>query len=258
MTKSNIAVIMFPGNNCENETLRAAQAVGMTGKVLRWNTKEKLEDYDGYILPGGWAYEDRVRAGIIPALDPIMDTIKEQAKAGKPVLGICNGCQVLIETGMIPGIKDKVQMALAPNINPLVNGFYCTWVTIKNTGKPTAFTNRLEGEDIIPIPIAHGEGRFVTKDKDLLKELIKNEQIIFQYSDKEGNIDKNFPVNPNSSIENIAGISNKKGNVLGMMPHPERATWIRQLPEKPNKDMDSLAPAAGIFKSMKHSIEKSN
>ena len=122
MTK--IAVILFPGNNCENETARAVESVGMQADIVRWNEPKHLKEYDGYILPGGWAYEDRIRAGAIAAQDPIIKVIKEEAKSGKVVLGICNGAQILIEAGIIPGLKDKVQMALAPNINPFVSGFY--------------------------------------------------------------------------------------------------------------------------------------
>lgn len=250
----NIAIILFPGINCEEETLRAVQAVGMNGKILRWNTNENLSDYDGYILPGGWSYEDRIRAGVISAQDPVMKIIKKESEKGKPVLGICNGCQVLVETGMIPGLEDKVQMALAPNINPMVSGFYCTWVNIKNNGKKMFFNNKIETDEIIPIPIAHAEGRFITKDNKLISKLIKNKQIIFQYCGKDGKIEDKFPINPNGSMYNIAGISNKEGNVLAMMPHPERATWIRQLPAKQNvyfEEMEKLAPASKIFLSMK-------
>src|SRR3989338_3801427 len=111
-----IAVILFPGTNCEEETARACKSVGLNAEIVRWNSAN-IESYDGYIIPGGFSYEDRVRAGVISAKDPILKIIKKEAKKGKPVLGICNGCQILIESGLIPGLKDKVEMALAPNIN---------------------------------------------------------------------------------------------------------------------------------------------
>ncbi|MBW2980886.1 phosphoribosylformylglycinamidine synthase I [Candidatus Woesearchaeota archaeon] len=251
-----IAVILFPGTNCENETLAAVKAAGMNGKILRWNTKEKIEDYDGFVLPGGWSYEDRIRAGVISAQDPIMLRIKEQAKEGKPVLGICNGCQVLVETGMIPGLKDKIEMALAPNINPMVSGFYCTWTNLKaGTKKKTAFNLTFDENDVLPIPIAHGEGRFATIDKGLLGDLKKNGQIMFRYCDKEGNVDDKFPINPNGSVDNIAGICNKEGNVLAMMPHPERASWLHQVPEK-HQGGEKAALGLKIFESMKEYIKK--
>jgi len=141
MTKPNIAVIWFPGNNCEQETLEAVNAAGMDGKILRWNTEENLSSYDGFVIPGGWAYEDRIRAGVVAAKDPVMNRIKEESSKGKPVLGICNGAQVLVETGMVPGLQDKVEFALAPNKNPLISGYYNTWIKIKNVQNKTAFTS---------------------------------------------------------------------------------------------------------------------
>lgn len=250
-----IAVILFPGTNCENETARAVESAGMKADIIRWNAGADLESYDGFVLPGGWSYEDRIRAGVISAKDPIMLKIKEQAKEGKPVLGICNGCQVLVETGMIPGLKDKIEMALSPNINPMVSGFYCTWTNLKpSTKKKTAFNLTFDENDVLPIPIAHGEGRFATIDEDLLENLKKNDQIMFRYCDKEGSVKDKFPINPNGSMDNIAGICNKEGNVLAMMPHPERASWLHQVPEQHN---GGEKPALGlkIFESMREYIK---
>jgi phosphoribosylformylglycinamidine synthase len=245
-----IAVILFPGTNCENETAIAVKAAGMDADIVRWNDVEKLASYDGYILPGGWSYEDRIRAGVIPAQDPLMKIIKKEAKKGKPVLGICNGCQILVESGLIPGLKDKIEMALAPNIKPPMSGFYCSWVKIKNVGK-NAFNMLLEKNEIIDLPIAHAEGRFTTIENGLPNKL--NKQIAFQYCDENGDIIDEFPVNPNGSILNIAGISNKKGNVLAMMPHPERATFGHQAKEGTGVE---LLKASKIFASMKKYIEQ--
>src|SRR3989338_6350243 len=154
-----IAVMLFPGINCENETARAIESVGMKADIVRWNDTKNLGSYDGYVLPGGWSYEDRIRAGVIAAKDPVMNIIREEAEKGKIVLGICNGCQIIVESGIIPGLQDKVQMALAPNKNPFVSGFYCTWVRIKNySKKKNAFNLKLKDEEIIRVPIAHGEG----------------------------------------------------------------------------------------------------
>ena len=255
-----IAVIMFPGNNCENETARAVEAVGIKADIVRWNIIKGLEKYDGYILPGGFSYEDRIRGGIISAQDPIMNIIKEQAYEGKPVLGICNGAQTLIESALVPGLKDKVEMALAPNKNPFVSGYYCTWVNIKlNGNKKCAFTKLFKKNAIISIPIAHAEGKFTTTEKDLIKKLIGNGQIIFRYCNEKGKIEDKFPINPNGSMYNIAGLCNKKGNVLAMMPHPERASFKRQSPkiEKKNfREMKKPMPARKIFESMKIYIEE--
>ena len=265
--KPNIAVVYFPGNNCEEEALKAVLASGMDGKIVRWNERKNIEKYDGFLIPGGWGYEDRIRAGVIMAKDPVFDVIKKEAENGKPVLGICNGAQALVECGMIPGLKNKVEMALAPNKNPFVSGYYCTWIYIKsNENKERcAFTNFIEKDEIIPVPIAHGEGRYVTTDNELLNKLIKNKQIIFRYSTKNGKIEEGFPTNPNGAIYNIAAICNKKGNVMAIMPHPERASFIRQLPditELKNRstgsiaNIESPAPARKIFNSMRMYIEE--
>ncbi len=254
MPKPNIAVILFPGINCEEETLLAVKSVGMDCKIVRWNSSEDLESYDGYIIPGGWSYEDRVRAGVISAKDPIISKIKEEAKNGKPVLGICNGCQVLVESGMIPGLKDKIEMALAPNINPFVSGFYCTWIYMRNEGN-SIFNKSYGKDEIIAMPIAHGEGRFTTKDKSLIRSLIKNKQITFRYCSKDGKVKDEFPINPNGSAYNIAAVSNKEGNVMAMMPHPERANWLRQILFSKVKN-DKPGPGREIFESMKRYIQK--
>ena len=265
--KPNIAVIYFPGNNCEEETLQSVLASGMDGKIVRWNERKGIEKYDGFVIPGGWAYEDRIRAGVIAAKDPVFEIIRKEAGNGKPVLGICNGSQALVECGMIPGLKNKVEMALAPNKNPFINGYYCTWIYVKNAESKNrcAFTKLNEKDEVIPMPIAHGEGRFTTKDNELLSKLIKNKQIIFQYSTKDGKIEESFPTNPNGAGLNIASICNKKGNVMAIMPHPERASFIRQLPdivELKNKssgsifEMEKPAPAMNLFKSMKDYIEE--
>jgi len=267
MRKPNIAVIYFPGNNCEEETLRAVLATGMNGRIVRWNERKSVHNYDGFIIPGGWAYEDRIRAGVIAAKDIIFDIIRQEANSNKPVLGICNGAQALVECGMIPGLKNKVEMALAPNQNSFISGYYCTWIYIKNFQQKDrcAFTTLIEQDELIPIPIAHGEGRFTTKDKGLIGKLIKNKQIIFRYSTKDGRIEDTFPTNPNGSMYDIAAICNQRGNVLAIMPHPERASFVRQLPDTVElknkfagdyKAMEDPAPALHIFKSMKNYIEK--
>jgi len=251
-----IAVILFPGTNCENETARVIESVGMKADIIRWNLAKKLHEYDGYVIPGGWSYEDRIRAGVISSKDPLMKIIKQEAKKGKPVVGICNGCQVLAETGLIPGLKDEIEVALAPNKNPLVSGFYCTWVNLKvSSKKKGAFNLEFSEDEIIKMPIAHGEGRFATTQKDLVKKLVANDQILFRYCDDQGNISEDFPVNPNASIYNIAGITNEKGNVLALMPHPERASFMHQVPEQHNKG-EEAALAKKIFTSMKKYLEK--
>lgn len=244
-----IAVIWFPGTNCEEETKMACESAGMKAEIVRWNEAKSLNSFDGYILPGGWSYEDRIRAGVIAAKDPLVLEIKRQAEKGKIVLGICNGCQVLIEAGLIPGNSGKIDMAMAPNINPLVSGYFCTWVHVKKVSdRKNAFSDGVP--EIMPIPIAHGEGRFVTKYPKLVEELEKNGQVLFKYCDERGGIADKYPINPNGAVSNIAGIINKKGNVLAMMPHPERANWMRQVPGHISEG-ESPGPGRKIFESMR-------
>ena len=225
-----IAIIQFPGTNCEYETRRAVKKAGMEGEFFRWNQKhEDLEKYDGYIIPGGFSYEDRVRAGVIASLDPIMDVIKREASKGKPVLGICNGAQILVESGLIPGL-DKNNLASALAVNKRVKdgkvlgtGFYNVWCNIKNDSKKnrSAYTNLMNDEGIFKLPLAHGEGRFVIEDK-LLEKLKDNGQALFRYCNDKGDVDNKFPTNPNGSAYSLAGVCNTQGNILALMPHPER------------------------------------
>jgi len=254
MSKTNIAVLYFPGNNCEEETRDRCIDVGMDAKIIRWNSKENLSNFDGFVIPGGFSYEDRVRAGIIAAKEKIMEKVNVEVRNGKPLLGICNGAQVLVETGLIPGLRNKIEMALAPNINPLVSGYYDSWVYIKNINKKTnAFNQNYDKNEIIKLPIAHGEGRFTTKDRTLIKKLEKNKQITFRFCDGQGKIENKFPVNPNGATYNIAAISNKEGNVMAIMPHPERASFNWQVPESVKNN--AKTNAIKIFESMKKYIE---
>lgn len=231
--KGTVAVVQFPGVNCEYETAAAVRTVGLGAAIFRWNEDPGLLDEClGVILPGGFAYQDRIRAGVVAAKDRIMDKVSELARAGRPVLGICNGAQVLVEAGLIPGIHwEKVDLALAPNVMADREGYYCAWVYLRAERGGCLWTKRFGEGAIIPIPIAHAEGRFVTEDSSVLAAMKKNDQIALRYCDASGEVVASFPVNPNGSVENIAGVSNREGNVLAMMPHPERATWLRQVPE---------------------------
>jgi phosphoribosylformylglycinamidine synthase I len=228
-----VAVIQFPGVNCEYETAASVRTIGLDAGIFRWNEDPALlDECAAVILPGGFSYQDRIRAGVVAAKDRIMDKVSALARGGKPVLGICNGAQVLVESGLIPGIHwEKVDLALAPNVMADRDGYYCTWVHLRKEPTPCVWTARYPEGEVIPIPIAHAEGRFVTEDAGVLEEMKKNGQIALRYCDAAGEIVASFPVNPNGSVDNIAGVSNREGNVLAMMPHPERATWLRQVPE---------------------------
>ena len=243
----NIGIVQFPGSNTERETYMSCLRTGMNPVEVLWNdSKDKLSGLDGFIIVGGFSYEDRSRAGIIAALDPIMDQIKVEAEKGKPILGICNGAQVLVESGLVPGLENySTGMALADN-KRISNGqvvgvgYYNTWTHLKRKSPADrcAFTRHLNPSDLLHIPLAHGEGRFIVPE-ELLNELERNEQISLQYADQSGRVIDEFPVNPNGSINNIAAICNSAGNVMAMMPHPERT-----------KNGDA------IFTSMREYIEK--
>jgi len=264
--KNKAAVIQFPGVNCEQETAAAAEAAGIEAGIFRWNmTPDLLDEALAVILPGGFSYQDRIRAGAVAAKDRIMDKLSELAAGGKPVLGICNGAQVLVESGFIPGIHwEKIDLALAPNVMSDREGYYCAWVYLRVGNNRCRWLSRYGGGEIIPIPVAHAEGRFVTEDSGIVREMHENNQIVLRYCDASGRIDDAFPVNPNGSIENAAGICNPEGNVLAMMPHPERASWLRQVPEDiegvwgdrrgdafsmPRK-MEGEGPGLGFFSSL--------
>lgn len=230
----HIAIIQFPGLNTEYETRREIEKAGMRGEFFRWNDDPaKLKKYDGYVIGGGFSYEDRGRAGIIAALDPLMEVLKkETAENGsrKPLLGICNGCQILIESGLVPeadGYKTCFAMGRNKrmvNGEVLGTGYYNDWIYMKAVAPKsrTAFTRLIDENEIIALPVAHGEGRFATTIPGIIDKLIKNQQTIFRYCDKRGNILPDFPVNPNGSLYNIVALSNPAGNIMAIMPHFER------------------------------------
>ena len=226
----NIAIIQFPGSNTERETFMACHRVKLNPVGFLWNEPaEKLPGFDGFIVVGGFSYEDRSRAGVIAALDPIMKQIKIEAEKGKPVLGICNGAQILVESGLVPGLGDhRVGMALTDNKrvknDQVVGvGYYNTWVNLQLTASAgrCAFTRHLKTGSWIHVPLAHGEGRFIIPN-ELLEKMIENEQTVFRYCDDEGLLSNEFPTNPNGSVFNLAAVCNAAGNVMAMMPHPER------------------------------------
>jgi phosphoribosylformylglycinamidine synthase I len=231
--RPRVAVIRFPGLNCEIETRRAVMDQGVAADVFMWNgPTDELARYDGYVLPGGFSYQDRVRAGAIAAKDRVMDCIIEQAAAGKPVLGICNGAQIIVESGLVPGLgAGDVEMGLARNIMPDRDGYYSRWAYLRVESTETVATRGLSVGEIVPVPVAHAEGRFVTTDPGLVDRLRANGQVAFTYAGPDGNASPDFPWNPNGSTASIAAISNPSGNVVAMMPHPERCSWLYQVPE---------------------------
>ena len=204
-------VVIFPGSNCDEDMVYVLEEV-LNQKVVRlWHKDTDLLNSDAIVLPGGFSFGDYLRSGSIARYSPIMEEVVKFANNGGFVFGVCNGFQILCEAGLLPG-------ALLHNDN---QKFICKNVYIKPANHQTAITALLDSDFALKIPIAHGEGKYYA-NKDTIKEMRENEQILFHYCDKNSKLTKD--ANPNGSIENIAGICNKGKNVYGMMPHPERAS----------------------------------
>lgn len=205
-----IAVLQFGGSNCDLDVMHVLTEVVGVDADLVWY-KDELNGYDGVVVPGGFSYGDYLRAGAIASRTKIMNSVKRMADRGLPVLGICNGFQILVESGLLPG-------ALMTNRYPK---FRCQWVNLRVDNNTSPFTNAFKKGQVIRIPIAHMEGNYFADD-GTISELNSQGRVAFRYVDSEGNTKDE--ANPNGSIENIAGILNEQGNVMGMMPHPERSS----------------------------------
>ena len=205
-------VVVFPGSNCDMDMVYVLESILKKKVVKLWHKDTDLQECDFIILPGGFSFGDYLRSGVIAKFSPIMKEIIGFANAGGFVMGICNGFQILCETGLLPG-------ALLHNTN---HKFICKNVHLKTISEDSILTNMI-GEKTIKIPIAHGEGRYFA-DKKGIEDIENNDQILFKYCNEKGEVTTNS--NPNGSIKNIAGVCNKDRNVFGMMPHPERASDI--------------------------------
>jgi phosphoribosylformylglycinamidine synthase subunit PurQ / glutaminase len=203
-------VVVFPGSNCDHDTYHVISKVIGQPVDFIWHKEEEIGPYDAIILPGGFSYGDYLRSGAIARFSPVMRSVKQFALEGGLVLGICNGFQILCEAGLLPG-------ALLRNSNLK---FICRHVNIRVERTDTPFTSSSTLGQVLSAPIAHGEGNFFC-DPETLDELERENRIIFRYCDEDGQL--TAEANPNGSIANIAGICNRERNVLGMMPHPERA-----------------------------------
>ena len=222
-----VGVIVFPGSNCDRDMYHVLTDVFNLNAEFFWHEKNLPQDIDAVVLPGGFSYGDRLRAGVIAAHSPIISDVKKLAEKGIPILGVCNGFQILVESGLLPGVLLK---------NESLN-FMCEWTNLIVNNNKTPFTNKLELNQKIPIPIANGEGRYFVDDESL-NELKKNNQIVFSYENKV-----------NGSVSQIAGVCNYDGNVVGMMPHPERAAEkaINQIDHKPSSLIfESLIETVGM------------
>lgn len=225
-----VGIVQFPGSNCDHDVLHVLRDVIHADTQLVWHTEFSGDQFDAAILPGGFSYGDHLRAGVIAAFSPAMNEIRKMAQEGKPVLGICNGFQILVESGLLPG-------ALMQNSSLR---FVCKWINLRVETTRTPFTRLFPQNSIIQLPVAHAEGRFVVEPKTL-RDLRKNERIVLSFCDDNGETSQD--ANPNGSMKNVAGICNKEGNVMGLMPHPERASENLLTPSGSN---DGLL----IFQSM--------
>lgn len=204
-------VVVFPGSNCDADCYHVVDKVVGQPVTYLWHKDEDLRSIDCIIVPGGFSFGDYLRTGAIAQFSPIMDGVIEYGKKGGLILGICNGFQILTETGLLPGALIK---------NPSLR-FQCERAYLRVEQNNTPYTNGFSAHQIIQVPIAHGEGSYVA-DAPTLERLEKQGQVIFRYTNEAG--DATSEANPNGSLNNIAGIINEKGNILGMMPHPERCS----------------------------------
>jgi phosphoribosylformylglycinamidine synthase len=206
-----IGIVVLPGSNCDHDCYRVVKSVMGEEAEFIWHKDSVLDRLDAIILPGGFSYGDYLRTGAIARFSPIMQAVKGLAEGGGLVLGICNGFQILLELGLLPGAMLRNRSLK----------FICKYVNLRVENVQTPFTNQCVEGEILRIPIAHNEGAYFA-DKAILDTLNKRRQVVFRYCDAEGKITEE--ANPNGALENIAGIVNEQGNVLGMMPHPERCS----------------------------------
>ncbi len=195
-----VGIIRFPGSNCDRDVFHALELAGAKPEYIWWS-KRDLSDFEAIVIPGGFSYGDYLRAGAIAAITPVIEGIKDCVKEEKPVLGICNGAQILAEVGLVPGVFTENQNAK----------FICKWTELKVNSNRTPFTSMYKKNEIINMPIAHAEGRYYTEN---LKKLHENDQIILSFESE----------NPNGSMEAITGVCDEEGLVCAVMPHPERAS----------------------------------
>ena len=231
MSKMKFGIVVFPGSNCDHDAYHAAKHIMGQDAHFIWHKDSSLGDADVIILPGGFSYGDYLRTGAIARFSPVMKEVVRFAKNGGTVIGICNGFQILLEAGMLPGVMMR-------------NGslkFVCRFIQLRVENADTRFTSECKAGDVLRIPIAHGDGNYFAS-REVVDSMEEHGQIVFRYCSKTGEIDD--VSNPNGSMANIAGIMNREGNVMGMMPHPDRAVEM------------SLGSADGrkIFESMIESL----
>ena len=251
MAKPRVIILRTAGTNCDWETERGFKLAGANPERVHINRlikkEKKLLDYDLLVIPGGFSYGDNIAAGKIFANElryKLFEQLKRFAEKQRPILGICNGFQVLVKSGLLPG-TDNYQQTVTLSFNDS-GKFEDRWVYLKNSSKKCLFTNGLK--KISYLPIAHGEGKFIPQDKKVLRELEKNDQIVSRYVNSSGK-QGDYPINPNGSLKSIAAICNKEGNILGMMPHPERYLSRLHHPAWRRKNLPEIGDGLIIFKN---------
>lgn len=265
MNRENIRIIVMrvAGTNRDSDAAGCLEDQGAIVEVLHLNDvlrRRNLGTYHGLVFPGGFAYGDYVRAGAIwgkRIRNFLGDELRTFAESGKPILGICNGFQVLVESGLLPSMdfSESPVVSLAGNAS---GKFECRWINLRaNETSPCIFTKKIKS--ISKFPIAHGEGRFIAQSPELLDSLFVNNQIALQYSRRDGTLaERSYPDNPNGSELDIAGICTPSGTIMGLMPHPENAYWGFQMPDW-TESSGAIAPhgdGLGIFQSMVDYIEE--
>jgi phosphoribosylformylglycinamidine synthase len=270
--RPRVAVVHLPGMNCEFETVRALAAAGLDAVLHAWDdAPDALRGHDAYVLPGGFSYQDRVRAGAVAAKDPRLAVIAGEAAAGRPVLGICNGAQILVEAGLVPGDpgdsapgEAPIALALAENHGGPRDGYDAGWVVLEARGG-SLWTEAYAPGERVPMPMAHGEGRFTARREGDVPALAAHGEAPYVYASADGpGAATRWPDNPNGAQAAVAGMTNRRGNVLALMPHPERADRLWQLPpdlvgawgerrRRAHGDralMDGPGPGHGLFVSL--------
>jgi phosphoribosylformylglycinamidine synthase I len=252
---NRIAVPVFPGTNSEDETLRLLRDCGGDAELVHWSRSETLGEYDAYVLSGGFAYEDRIRAGAIAAHDRLMDFVIEGAAAGKLVFGICNGAQILLEAGLVPGTRRARKPTAAFAKNAPHPHFLCRHVFLKLAVAPSRspITAALPPDALVPAWAAHAEGRLAATPAHL-DEIVTGNHLAFVYAHADGRVDE--AAIPNGSALGCAGLINAAGNVLAIMPHPERDGWNFNHLDRREGD-DVLAPSGGaaLFRSFVAAVQ---